>query len=55
MNTNESHLPPECPACNGYGSADGKPCGTWARDFGPDAPDACPVCDGTGNAPAEAA
>ena len=40
-----------CPACDGYGSADGQPCGTWARDFGSDDPGPCPVCKGTGDAP----
>ena len=46
----ETTLPPECPACHGYGSADGLPCGTWERDFGPDAPAPCPACGGTGDA-----
>jgi DnaJ-class molecular chaperone len=42
--------PPPCPTCNGFGSADGLPCGTYARDFGADAPAACPACGGTGEA-----
>lgn len=49
--TNEIEWPPPCPACNGYGNADGQPSGTWARDFGPEAPGPCPACDGTGDAP----
>ena len=39
---------PVCPACNGYGSADGRPCGTYERDFGREAPEACEACGGTG-------
>ena len=41
----------KCAKCNGYGSADGLPCGTWARDFGPDAPGPCKSCGGTGEGP----
>lgn len=41
---------PPCAACNGYGTADGLPAGTWARDFGPEDPGPCPACDGTGDA-----
>jgi len=37
-----------CPACNGFGTDDGEPCGSWARDFGADRPGPCAVCDGTG-------
>jgi len=39
---------PECPRCCGYGTADGKPSGTWARDFGAGDPGPCPECGGTG-------
>ena len=39
-----------CPDCNGYGNADGRPSGTWDRDFGPGKPAACPACQGTGEA-----
>ncbi len=42
---------PVCPACNGYGSADGLPCGTYERDFGSEAPAACGACGGTGEKP----
>ncbi len=44
---------PVCPACNGYGSADGLPCGTHERDFGSEAPAACGACGGTGTVPQE--
>ena len=48
--THPHHLAqlPACSYCNGTGNADGQPAGTWARDFGPEAPAACVVCDGTG-------
>jgi hypothetical protein len=42
---------PVCPACHGYGSADGLPCGTHERDFGSEAPAACRSCGGTGEEP----
>lgn len=38
-----------CRACNGHGTDDGQPCGTNARDFGPEAPGPCAECGGTGN------
>ena len=41
-------LAPVCPACHGYGSADGLPCGTHERDFGSEAPAACGACGGSG-------
>jgi len=41
---------PPCGACDGHGSDDGQPCGTWLRDFGPEAPGPCGECDGTGEA-----
>lgn len=47
---NRENAAPPCEACNGYGTADGEPAGTWARDFGPDDPGPCLACDGTGDA-----
>ena len=47
----KTDTPLPCPDCNGYGSADGKPCGTRDRDFGPNAPGPCDRCGGTGNLP----
>ncbi|HAM59343.1 MAG TPA: hypothetical protein DCQ64_29620 [Candidatus Rokubacteria bacterium] len=44
-------MKPPCRDCNGYGSADGAPCGTLDRDFGPDAPGPCTRCKGTGDDP----
>lgn len=41
-------LPP-CPACNGYGTADGEPAGDLARDTYDD-PGPCAACGGTGSA-----
>jgi hypothetical protein len=38
----------DCPACHGYGTEDGAPAGTFARDFGPGAVGPCPECLGSG-------